>query len=80
MPYVYGGDISNLNVLGNEAIVSEGQRALSALRTYLNEHNAYLATVTMGENMPITAIVQDEFVQYEIIWAPAGWVESGRPV
>ena len=70
------------NTLGSSEIVNEGTIALEALLAWVSDQpdETDIATVSMGENMPITAVVADAVETYEIIWAPAGWVRSGRAV
>lgn len=63
--------------IGYIEICAEGGRALEALREYLDGYqgpNAVsLATVSLGENMPITALVQDDYETFTLYWCPAGW-------
>lgn len=60
-------------VIGNDALISEGQRALSALRELVSD-DLSISEIEICENTPIQAILTDDIEHHRYVWAPSGWV------
>ena len=60
----------------SDSLMSEAVSALEALRTKSWPNDGEVAEISMGLNMPFSAVVVDDAETYTVVWAPAGWVRA----